>query len=334
MSSIQDPGLNNAAILIMSLGEEAAAEVFKHLPPKEVHKLGEAISNLRSVSRERVDKVLNKFSDMVSSQSLLVGDTSSYVRNVLKKALGDDKAGMLLDRIMEGNDDSGIESLKWMDAISVAELLKNEHPQIIAAILVHLDYEQSANILKAFSERLRNDVVVRIANLEGIQPAALQDLNDVLYRSLSGGESLRKTNLGGVKSAAEIINFMGATLENNVIEAIRSEDTDLAQKILDMMFVFEDLLKLDNKSIQLALKEISSDKLVLAIKGASVELSEKILGNLSARAAQSMREDLESLGPVRLSEVEAQQKEIIKSVRKLADEGQIVLGGSGGDSFV
>jgi flagellar motor switch protein FliG len=253
---------------------------------------------------------------------------------VLKRALGEDKAGMLLDRIMEGNDDSGIESLKWMDAISVAELLKNEHPQIIAAILVHLDYEQSANILKAFSDRLRNDVVVRIASLEGIQPAALQDLNDVLYRSLSGGESLRKTNLGGVKSAAEIINFMGATLENNVIEAIRSEDNDLAQKILDMMFVFEDLLKLDNKAIQLALKEISSDKLVLAIKGASFELKEKILGNLSARAAQSMREDLESLGPVRLSEVEAQQKEIIKTVRKLADEGQIVLGGTGGDSYV
>ena len=145
---------------------------------------------------------------------------------------------------------------------------------------------------------------------------------------------MRKTNLGGVKSAAEIINFMGATLENNVIEAIRSEDSDLAQKILDMMFVFEDLLKLDNKSIQLALKEISSDKLVLAIKGASVELTEKILGNLSARAAQSMREDLESLGPVRLSEVEAQQKEIIKSVRKLADEGQINLGGTGSDSYV
>jgi flagellar motor switch protein FliG len=235
---------------------------------------------------------------------------------------------------MEGNDDSGIESLKWMDAISVAELLKNEHPQIIAAIMVHLDYEQSANILKAFPDRLRNDVVVRIASLEGIQPAALQDLNDVLYRSLSGGESMRKTNLGGVKSAAEIINFMGATLENNVIEAIRIEDNDLALKILDMMFVFEDLLKLDNKAIQMALKEISSDKLVLAIKGASFELSEKILGNLSARAAQSMREDLESLGPVRLSEVEAQQKEIIKTVRKLADEGQIVLGGTGGDSYV
>jgi flagellar motor switch protein FliG len=334
MSSLHEPGLNNAAILIMSLGEEAAAEVFKHLPPKEVYRLGETISNLRSVSRDRVEKVLSQFANRVSSQSLLVGDTSNYVRNVLKRALGEDKAGMLLDRITQGNDVSGIESLRWMDPIAVAELLKNEHPQIIAAIMVHLDNEQSAHILKAFSDRLRNDVLVRIASLEGIQPAALQDLNDVLYRSLSGRESLRKTNLGGVKSAAEIINLLGTTLENNVIEAIRSEDSDLAQKIVDMMFVFEDLLKLDNKAIQLTLKEFSTDQLVLAIKGASLELSEKILGNMSARAAQSMREDLESLGPVLLSEVEAQQKEIIKTVRQLAEDGQIVLGATGGDSYV
>ncbi|PVE44649.1 flagellar motor switch protein FliG [Limnohabitans planktonicus] len=334
MSSLQEPGLNNAAILIMSLGEEAAAEVFKHLPPKEVYRLGETISNLRSVSRDRVEKVLSQFANRVSSQSLLVGDTSNYVRNVLKRALGEDKAGMLLDRITQGNDVSGIESLRWMDPIAVAELLKNEHPQIIAAIMVHLDNEQSAHILKAFSDRLRNDVLVRVASLEDIQPAALQDLNDVLYRSLSGRESLRKTNHGGVKSAAEIINLLGTTLENNVIEAIRSEDSDLAQKIVDMMFVFEDLLKLDNKAIQLTLKEFSTDQLVLAIKGASLELSEKILGNMSARAAQSMREDLESLGPVLLSEVEAQQKEIIKTVRQLAEDGQIVLGATGGDSYV
>ena len=314
---MQDPGLTNAAILMMSLGEDAAAEVFKYLPPKEVQKLGETIASLRSVSRDKVESVLSKFTGVAASQSLLVGDTNNYVRNVLMRALGEDKASMLLDRIMEGNDDSGIESLKWMDSLSVSELIKNEHPQIIAAILVHLDFEQSSGILKEFPERLRNDVIMRISNLEGIQPTALQDLNDVLYRALSGGEKIRKTNLGGIKSAAEIINFMGGTMEANVIEAIRGEDPDLAQRILDMMFVFEDLLKLDNKSIQLALREVSGDKLVLALKGASNELREKILGNLSTRAAQSLREDLESLGPVRLSEVEAQQKEIIKTVRKL-----------------
>ncbi|MFN5349150.1 MAG: flagellar motor switch protein FliG [Polaromonas sp.] len=331
---MEDQGLMNAAVLMMSLGEDAASEVFKFLPPKEVQKLGEAISGMRAVSRERVERVLGKFADVASSQSLLVGDANSYVRNVLQRALGEDKATMLLDRIMEGHDDSGIESLKWMDPVSISELLRNEHPQIISAILVHLDFELTANILKQFTDRMRSDILMRIANLEGIQPTALQDLNDVLYRSLSGGEKIRKTNLGGIKPAAEIINFMGGTMESSVMEAIREEDADLAQKILDTMFVFEDLLKLDDKSIQLALREVAADKLVLALKGASPGLREKILGNLSARAAQSLREDLESLGPVRLSEVEAQQKEIIKTVRRLADEGQIVLGGSSNDSFV
>lgn len=331
---MEDQGLMNAAVFMMSLGEDAASEVFKFLPPKEVQKLGEAISGMRSISRERVERVLGKFADVASSQSLLVGDANSYVRNVLQRALGDDKATMLLDRIMEGNDVSGIESLRWMDAVSISELLRNEHPQIISAILVHLDHELTANVLKEFTERMRNDILMRIANLEGIQPTALQDLNDVLYRSLSGGEKIKKTNLGGVKPAAEIINFLGGTMENTVIEAIRNEDADLAQKILDTMFVFEDLLKLDDKSIQLALREVAADKLVLALKGASPNLREKMFSNLSARAAQSLREDLESLGPVRLSEVESQQKEIIKTVRRLADEGQIVLGGSSNDSFV
>lgn len=331
---MEDKGLMNAAVLMMSLGEDAASEVFKFLSPKDVQRLGEAISGLRSISRERVERVLGKFADITSSQTLLVGDTNSYVRNVLQRALGLDKATMLLDRIMEGHDVSGIESLKWMDAVSIAELLRNEHPQIIAAILVHLDYELTANVLKEFTELMRHDILMRIANLEGIQPTALQDLNDVLYRSLSGGEKILKTNLGGIKSAAEIINFLGVTIESEVLEAIRDEDADLAQKILDNMYVFEDLLNLDDKSVQLALREVAADKLVLALKGASSGLREKILGNLSARASQSLREDLELLGPVRLSEVVTQQKEIVKTVRRLADEGQITLGGNSNDSFV
>lgn len=331
---MEDQGLMNAAVLMMTLGEEAASEVFKFLPPKEVQKLGEAISGMRSISRERVDRVLRKFADVTSAQSLLIGDSNSYVRNVLQRALGVDKATLLLEQIMEGNDVSGIESLKWMDAVSVAELLRNEHPQIIAAILVHLDYELTAKVMKEFTERMRYDILMRISNLEGIQPTALQDLNDVLYRSLSGGEKIRKTNLGGVKSAAEIINFLGANMENSVLESIRNEDPDLAQKILDNMYVFEDLLSLDDQSIRLALREVAVDKLVLALKGASPVLRDKILSNLSTRAAQSLREDLESLGPVRLSEVVSQQKEIIKTVRRLADEGQISLGGTSSDSFV
>lgn len=330
----QDQGLQDAAIFLMSLGEEEAAEVFKHLSPKEVQRLGETIAKMRVVSKDRVDDVVFKFTSEAASQSLLVSDTDNYVRSVLKLALGEDKASLLIDRILQGGDVSGIESLKWMDPASVAELLRNEHPQILAAILVHLDFEQSAGVLRHFTERTRNEVMLRIATLEGIQPTALKDLNESLYKVLAGGDKIRKSSLGGVKAAAEIINLMGTSLEASVIDSIRENDADLAQKIMDKMFTFEDLLKLDNKAIQMILKEVSSDTLVIALKGSSAELREKILTNMSSRAAESLREDLETRGPVRLSEVEAQQKDILKLVRRLADEGQIVLAGGGDDSFV
>ena len=328
---MDDEGLNNAAILLMSLGEEEAAEVFKHLSPKEVQKLGETIAKTRSVSRERVDQVMIKFTEAAERQSMLVSDTGDYVKAVLRRALGDDKASLLIDRILQGGDISGIASLKWMDPLSVAELLRNEHPQIVAAILVHLDAEQTAAVLKQATERQRNEVMLRIATLEGIQPTALKDLNEVLFKVLAGGDKVRKSSLGGVKAAAEIINFLGTNLESTVIESIRGHDPDLAQKIMDKMFVFDDLLNLDNKSMQLMLKEVQSDALIAALKGAAPELKEKILGNMSSRAAETLREDLEGRGPVRLSEVEAEQKEMLKIVRRLVDEGQIVLAGGGGD---
>jgi len=317
--------------LLMSLGEAEAAEVFKHLSPKEVQKLGEAIARTKGITRDRVDSVVEKFTAVAASQSLLVQDSGDYVRNVLKRALGDDKATLLIDRILQGGDVSGIESLKWMDALSVAELLRSEHPQIVAAIMVHLDVDQASEILKLFSERQRNEVMLRIATMEGIQPTALKDLNEVLFQVLSGTDKVRKSSLGGVKAAAEMINLMGANVEGTVIESIRSHDPDLAQKIMDKMFVFDDLIKLDNKAIQTVLKEVATDTLISALKGAQPELKEKILSNMSSRAAETLREDLESRGPMRLSEVEAQQKEILKTVRRLADEGQIVVGGGGAD---
>ncbi len=326
-----DDGLQDAAILLMSLGEVEAAEVFKHLSPKEVQKLGEAIARTKAITRERVDQVVEKFTDVAASQSLLVADSGDYVRNVLKRALGDDKATLLIDRILQGGDVSGIESLKWMDALSVAELLRSEHPQIVAAILVHLDVDHGSEVLKMLSERQRNEVMLRIATMEGIQPTALKDLNEVLFQVLQGTDKVRKSSLGGVKAAAEMINLMGANIEGTVIESIRSHDPDLAQKIMDKMFVFDDLLKLDNKAIQTVLKEVASDTLISALKGAQPELKDKILSNMSSRAAETLREDLESRGPMRLSEVEAQQKEILKTVRRLADEGQIVVGGGGAD---
>ncbi|OGB19694.1 MAG: flagellar motor switch protein FliG [Burkholderiales bacterium RIFCSPLOWO2_12_67_14] len=331
---MEDQGTQDAAIFLMSLGEEEAAEVFKHLSPKEVQKLGETIANMRTVTRERVDQVIGKFTDEAASHSLLVSDTNNYVKAVLKRALGDDKASLLIDRIMQGSDVSGIESLKWMDPVSIAELLRNEHPQIMAAILVHLESDLTAGVLKQLPDRQRNEVMLRIATLEGIQPTALNDLNEVLYKVLAGGDKIRKTSLGGVQTAADIINMMGTQIETAVIESIRALDAELAQRIMDKMFTFEDLLKVDNKSIQMALKEVSTDSLVIALKGSSAELREHILANMSTRAAEGLRDDLESRGPVRLSEVENQQKEILKIVRRLSDEGLIVIGGGGDDSFV
>ncbi len=331
---MDEQGLNDAAILLMSLGEEEAAEVFKHLSPKEVQKLGETIARMRSVSKDKVDGVINRFSNDAAAQSLLVSDTSNYVRAVLKRALGDDKAALLIDRILQGGDVSGIESLKWMDPLSVAELLRNEHPQIVAAILVHLDPEQSAAVLMQLSDRQRGEVLLRVATLEGIQPTALKDLNEVLFKVLAGGDKIRKSSLGGVKAAAEIINLLGSNMDAVVLESIRGYDPDLAQKIMDKMFVFDDVNKLDDRAIQTVLREVASETLVVALKGAQPELREKFLSNMSSRAAEAMREDLESRGPMRLSEVEAQQKEILKTVRRLSDEGQIVIGGGGDDAFV
>jgi len=331
---MDDKGVEDAAILLMSLGEEEASEVFKHLSPKEVQKLGETIAKMKVVPRERVEKVLDKFDLVAETQSTLVSDTDEYVRSVLRKALGEDKANLLLDRILQGSDVSSIESLKWMDPGSVAELLRNEHPQIVAAILSHLDFDQSSSVLRVFTERQRNEVLIRIATLDGIQPMALKDLNEVMGQILAGGERMKKSNLGGVKTAAEIINMMGTSVEASVLDYIREADSDLAQKIMDNMFTFEDVEKIDDRGIQAVLKEVQSESLIVALKGAGPELREKIFRNMSTRAAETLREDLESRGPVRLSEVEAEQKEILKVVRRLVDEGQIVLAGGGDDQFL
>lgn len=329
-----DDGVEKSAILLISLGEDHAAEVLKLLGPREVQKLGHAMATLKSVPRTKVEAVLDEFHTTAAEQAAMHVDTDSYIRSVLTKALGDDKASNLISRILQGGETNGIEGLKWMDAPTVADLIKNEHPQIIATILVHLEHDHASEILSHFTERLRNDVVLRIATLEGIQPQALKELNDVMLRLLSGSTNLKKTAMGGVRTVAEILNFIGTANETAVIDAIREYDPDLAQKILDEMFVFENLLDLDDRSVQMLLREVQSDSLVLALKGASEPLREKVFKNMSQRAAEMLREDLESKGPVRLSEVEAEQKEILKIVRRLADEGQIVLGGAGGEQMI
>jgi flagellar motor switch protein FliG len=331
---MDDRGVEDAAILLMSLGEEEAAAVFKQLGPKEVQKLGETIARMKIVPRGRLAEVLKRFQDMAIDQSALVADTDEYVKNVLRKALGDDKANLLIDRILQGNDVTGIEGLKWMDPSTVAELLRNEHPQIVAAILVHLDPEQAGQIIKFFTERQRNEVLIRVATLDGIQPAALKDLNEVMSSVLAGSERVRKSTLGGVKAAAEIMNLLGNNMEVPVLDFVRESDADLAQKLMDNMFGFDDLIKVDDKGIQAILKEVQTESLVLALKGATPEMREKVFRNMSSRAAETLKEDLDGRGPVRVSDVENEQKEMLKIVRRLIDEGTIVVASGAGDDFV
>lgn len=332
---MSDAGLNKAAILMLALGEDCASEVMRHLGPREVQKLGLAMASMTAIPHEAVATTIGEFLSTADISSSMGIDSDDYIRNVLTKALGDDKAASLLNRILGGRDASGIESLKWMDSPSVAELIRNEHPQIVATILVHLERDQACEVLTNFNERLRNDVVLRIATLDGIQPAALRELNDVLTKLLSGNESLKKKTMGGVRAAAEILNFMSGEQEASVMGNLRNYDNDMAEKIMDEMFVFDNIMDIDDRGIQLLLREVQSDTLIVALKGANPEMREKIFKNMSQRAAEMMRDDLESKGPVRLSEVEAQQKTILVIVRRLADEGQIQLGSKGGeDAFV
>ena len=329
-----DSGIEKGAILMLALGHDEAAEVMKHLSPREVQKLGQAMSAMKAIAHDQVAAVLNDFRQEAERSSSLGIDSDEYLRAVLTKALGDDKAASLLNRILGTKDASGIESLKWMDPQSVAELIHNEHPQIIATILVHLERDQSSEILKNFTERLCNDVMLRIATLDGVQPAALHELNDVLTKLLSGNENVKKKPMGGIRVAAEILNFMSGDTETSVMESLKNYDDDMAQKIMDEMFVFDNIIDIDDRGIQLLLREVQSDALIVALKGASEEMREKIFKNMSQRAAEMMREDLEAKGPVRLSEVEAQQKEILLIVRRLADEGQLMLGAKGEDAYV
>ncbi|MDR0716897.1 MAG: flagellar motor switch protein FliG [Azoarcus sp.] len=334
MSVSPEEGLERAALLLVTLGTNEAAEVLKHLGPREVQKIGLKMASMPAQERAKVEPLLAEMEAHFSKGGAIRAD-QEQIREMLTKALGSERAAHLIARVLQGSDTAGIENLKWLDPATAADLIKNEHPQIIATILVHLSYDQAGEILKHFSDRLRNDVILRIATLDGVQPAALKELNESLTQMLSGAATTKKAAMGGVRHAAEILNFVGSAAETAVLDNVREYDPDLAQKILDEMFVFENLLDIDDRGIQSILREIQSDSLITALKGSSPELRDKIFKNMSSRAAEMMREDLEAKGPVRLSEVEAEQKEILKIARRLAEEGQIVMGGKGSeDAFV
>src|SRR5437762_430702 len=301
---MDDVGLQNSAILMLTLGEEEAAAVFRHLGPKEVQKIGKAMAKLTGITKDKIEEVLTTFHDDAEDQTSIGVNPDDYIRSVITKALGDDKASFLLDRILQNGEASGIDSLKWMDPAGVAELIKDEHPQIIASLLVHLEGDQASAILSGVPEAARNDVLLRIATLDGIQPSALRELNEVLAKILAGSESVKKKPVSGVQSAAAILNFMNGTQETAALDVMREYDADLAQKIVDEMFVFENLLTVDDRGIQQLLREVQSESLIVALKGAPEELRDKIFKNMSQRAAEMLRDDLEAKGPVRVSEVE------------------------------
>jgi flagellar motor switch protein FliG len=322
-------GVEKAAVLLMTMGEKSAAEVLKHMGPKEVQKIGIAMASVQNINRDTVNATMSEFIGNLQNQTSLGLGSDEYIRSVLVNALGEEKAASMIDRILLGGNTKGLESLKWMDPRSVAELIRLEHPQIIAIVLSYLEPDQAAAVLQEFPEKWRSDLVLRVATLNGVQPAAMQELNDILERQLKGGSGLKSSAIGGVKCAANILNFVDGSVGNKVMDEMKNADGDLSQQIQDLMFVFGDLIEIDNRGIQTLLREVSSETLVLALKGADDDMKQKILSNMSQRAAEMLREDLEARGPVKLSDVEAAQKEIITIARRLADEGQIMLAGSG-----
>jgi len=327
-------GTDRAAVLLMSLGEENAAGVLKHMGPKEVQRIGTAMASLQSISRQDMNRVLQDFVQVVEQQTALGVGSDEYVRNVLNSALGADKAGGIIDRILTGRNSKGLEALKWMDARAVADMIRMEHPQIVAIVLSFLDSDQAAEVLALLPESAQSEIVMRIATLDTVQPNALEELDQILEKQFTNSTAQQPAAMGGVKNAANIMNFLDPSIESRIIEQIRKSDAALGGTIQDLMFTFDNFLDLDDRSVQSLLREVPGDRLVIALKGADEAVREKIFRNMSKRASEMLREDLESKGPVRLSDVEAAQKEILGTVRRMAENGEIVIGGRGGDEYV
>ncbi len=327
-------GTQKCAILMMLLGEDEAAEIMKNLSPKEVQTLGGAMYSVQGLPQETVNLVLDEFLAIIKGQTSLGIEGTSYIKNVLTKALGEDKAESVLGRITPQDSVKAIEILEWLDARSIAELILEEHPQIIALIISYLEPGIAADVLNLLPENIQSDIVKRIATLQTIQPEALSELNRVMQKVFSSNASLRASKVGGVQAAAKIMNFCKQDMEGRIMKDILKADKALMQGIQDNMFVFETLLLSDDKSLQTLLRAVDDELIILALKGADDELRSKLFGCMSQRAAANIQDEMEALGPVRLTEVQEAQKQIIAIARRMSDEGSIVLAGRGGDDFV
>ena len=327
-------GVEKAAILLLSLSEEDAAQILKHLEPKQVQKVGIAMAQVDDLSQDKISAVHRLFVEQIQDYSTIGFQSEDFIKKALTAALGEEKAATLLDQIILGGGAKGLDSLKWMDSKQVANIIRNEHPQIQTIVLAYLEPDQSAEILGQFSDKVRIDLTMRIANLEEVQPAALQELNEIMEKQFAGQAGAQAAKMGGMKAAAEIMNFLDTNIEGQLMDAMREHDEEMAQQIQDLMFVFDNLIDVEDRGIQAILREVQQDTLMKAIKGADEGLKDKILTNMSKRAADMLADDLEAMAPIRVSEVETAQKEILAIARRLADAGEIMLGGGGGDDFL
>ena len=327
-------GVEKAAILLLSLSEEDAAQILKHLEPKQVQKVGLAMAQTTDLNQAKIAAVHRRFIEQIQNFSTIGFQSEEFIKRALTAALGEEKAANLIDQIVLGGGARGLDSLKWMDSKQVANIIRNEHPQIQTIVLSYLEPEQSAEILSQFPEKVRLDLTMRIANLEEVQPAALQELNEIMEKQFAGQAGAQTAKMGGLKAAADILNYLDTNLEGQLMDAIRENDEEMAQQIQDLMFVFENLIDVDDRGIQTILREVQQDVLMKALKGTDENLKEKIFKNMSKRAAELLQDDLEAMGPVRVSEVETAQKEILSVARRLSDAGEIMLGGGGGEEFL
>ncbi len=328
-------GAEKAAILLLSLSEEDAAQILKHLEPKQVQQVGTVMAAMEDFTQEKITAVHKLFIHEIQNFSTIGFQSEEFVRKALTAALGEDKAGNLIDQIVMGGGAKGLDSLKWMDSKQVANIIRNEHPQIQTIVLSYLEPEQSAEIMSQFTEKVRLDLMMRIANLEEVQPAALQELNEIMEKQFAGQAGAQAAKMGGLKAAADIMNYLDTNVEGMLMDSIRENDEEMSQQIQDLMFVFENLADVDDRGMQAILREVQQEALMKAIKGTDEALKDKIMSNMSKRAAEMMADDLEAMGPVRISEVEAAQKEILSVARRLSDSGEIMLGGGGGgDEFL
>lgn len=327
-------GIDKTAILLLSLSEFDAATIMKHLEPKEMQKVGVAMTNIDDVGHQKVAAVHKLFLQEIQRYSTVGFNSETFVRNTLTEALGKEKAESLIEQILTTGGSRGMESLKWMDSRQVASIIRNEHPQIQSIVLSFLEPEQAAEIFEQFPENSRLDLVSRIAKLSEIQPTALQELNEIMEKQFAGQGGSQAAKMGGLQTAANIMNLLDPAVETHIMDSMRENDEEMAQQIEDLMFIFDNLMDVDDRGIQAILRDSQPEALMKALKGADDALKEKLLGNMSKRAADMLKDDLEAMGPIRVSEVEAAQKEILAVARRLADSGEVMLGGGGGDGFL